>query len=166
MSFFKRSGMWRDVSPTGMFADFASVWKQAGHNRWRIAFASAACTIGLFSLWWQEEEVGPRQPPEVTYITTFAPGRSDAQIMKSNIANQKLQNELAAEQAQRDEKVQDIYKTIGRLSGMDVDKIEQDAEAERAPEEKAEREAKARAAKEWRNNPTVKRLGAAAAIGE
>jgi len=158
--------MWKDVHPTGMFADFVTVWKQAGGNRWRIAAVSAACTIALFSLWWQEEEIGPKDPPKVTYISTFEPGRSDAEIMKSNIANQKLQNKLAAEQAERDEQVRDIYKTIGRISGMDVEKIEREAEAEHAPAEEAERKARARAAAEWKSDKTVRRLGAAAAIGE
>ncbi len=26
MAMFKRSGMWRDVNPTGMIADFREVW--------------------------------------------------------------------------------------------------------------------------------------------
>jgi len=166
MPLIKRTGMWRDVSPTGMVADFVAVWKQAGRNRWRIAFVSAACTFGVFSLWWQEEWIGLPQPPEVTYITTFAPGRSDAEIMESNIANQKLQDQLEAEQAERDESVRQLYKTVGRISGMDVEQIERDAAAERAPAEEARRKARQRAAKEWKNDETVRRLGAAEAIGE
>ena len=166
MSLFKRNGMWRDVTPTGMFADFAAVWKQAGHNRWRIALVSAACTLGLFSVWWQEEEVGRRQPPKITYISTFEPGRSDAEIMASNIANQKLQDRLAAEQTARDENVRDIYKSIGRVSGMDVEKIEREAAAERAAAEKADRERRARLAEKWKNDETVRQLGAAAAMSE
>ena len=166
MLFNRRSGMWRDVRPTGMIADFIAVWKQAGRNRWRIAAASAACTLGMFSLWWQEEAYGPQPPPKVTYITTYQPGRSDAEIMASNIDNQKLQNKLAAEQAERDERVRELYKTVGRASGMDVDKIEREARAERASREAAERQERARAAEAWKNDPQVKRLGAAAAIGE
>ncbi len=166
MPLFKRSGMWRDVSPTGMFADFATVWKQADGNRWRIAAVSAACTFTLFSALWQDEAIGPRAPPKVTYITAFEPNRSDAEIMASNIANQKLQDRLAAEQAERDEKVRQIYKTVGRFSGMDVEQIEQQAKAERAAAEQAQRKEKARAAEGWKNNETVKRLGVAAIAGE
>jgi len=166
MPLFKRSGMWSDVRPTGMIADFVTVWNQAGRNRWRIAMVSAACTLGLFSVFWQEDAIGPKPPPKVTYITTFEPGRSDAEIMASNIANQKLQNQLAAEQAERDEEVRQIYKTVGRYSGMDVDAIERDAKAEQARDEEARRKEKERAAEEWKNDENVKRFGAAAAIGE
>lgn len=149
-----------------MVADFVTVWKQAGGKRWRIAAVSAACTFTLFSALWQDEAIGPRAPPKVTYITAFDPDRSDAEIMASNIANQKLQDQLAAEQAERDENVREIYKTIGRLSGMDVERIEQQAKAERAAAEEEQREEEARAAKEWKNDETVKRLGAAAIAGE
>ena len=129
----------RHVNPRGMFADFATVWKQAGSNRWRIAAVAAACTIGLFSVMWQEEARGPPPRPKITYITTFAPGRSEAEIVASNLANQKRKEALAAEQAKRDEEVRQIYKTLGKMSGMDVDAIEKKAAADRAAEEAAER---------------------------
>ena len=166
MPLFKRSGMWSDVSPTGMFADLATVWKQAGPNRWRIAVASLGCTFGLFTVFLHEGGTGPMPPPKVTYITTFEPGRSDAEIMESNIANQKLQEQLAAEQAERDEEVRRIYKKVGRMSGMDVDAIERDVKAEEAREQEARRKERARAVEEWKNDETVRRLGAAEAIGE
>ncbi|MDG2002610.1 MAG: hypothetical protein P8J20_04695 [Novosphingobium sp.] len=154
--------MLKDVRPTGMITDFVSVWKQAGKNRWRIAPLSAAATFALFSVMWQEEAIGPKAPPEVTYITTFAPGRSDAEIVASNIANQKLQDRLAAEQAQRDEKVREMYKTIGRMSGMDVEKIEREAKAERAAKAEAERKAIENAAQSRLNSQTDDLSGAAA----
>ena len=137
MTLFKRSGYWQDVRPTGMVADFLAVWKQAGSNRWRIGAVAAACTFAVFSVMWDEEVRGPQPAPEVTYITTFAEGRSDAQIEASNVAHQKRKEQLAAEQARRDESVREMYKTLGRMSGMDVDKIAREAEAEKAAEEKA-----------------------------
>ena len=166
MPMLRRNGMWRDVNPTGMIADFLAVWKQAGRNRWRIAAVSGACTYALFSVWLQEEHIGPADSPEITYITTFAPDRSDAEIMESNIANRKRQEQIAAEQARRDEEVRQIYRTLGRLSGMDVEKIEREAEAERAPAEEVRRRARERAAEKWKNHDKVKQLGAAEAIGE
>ena len=45
--------------------------------------------------------------------------------------------DLAAEQARRDEEVRQIYKTIGRMSGMDVDAIERKAQADREAEARA-----------------------------
>ena len=135
MALFRRSSMFRNaVSPRGMVEDFAEVFRQAGANRWRIGVAAAACTIGLFSLMWKEEVRGKPKPPEVTYITVFDPNRTMAQIVQSNVENQKRKDRLAAEQARREEEVRNIYKTLGRMSGMDVDKIEREAKAEQAAE--------------------------------
>lgn len=140
MALLKRSGYWKDVSPTGMVADFREVWKQAGHNRWRIAAVSAACTFGVFYLMSTQEARGPHPPPKITYISTLPAHRTDEQIMAENQENQRRKEAWAAEQARREEEVREIYKTIGRMSGMDVDKIAQDAEAERAAEAKREGE--------------------------
>lgn len=141
MPLIRRSGIWRDATgPRGMIADFAEVYRQAGRNRWRIAALSAACTFAIFSVMWQEEARGLPPPPKVTYITTFAPGRSDAEIMASNIANQKRKERLAAEQAKRDEDVRNMYKALGRATGMDVEAIEREAKARQAAEARAERE--------------------------
>ena len=137
MGLFKRTGFWADVKPIGMVADFIEVWKQAGAHRWRIAALSAACTFAVFAVMWQQEASGPHAPPKVTYITSWHADRTDEEIMASNIANQKRKEAYAAEQAKRDEEVRNIYKALGRLSGMDVEKIAREADAERAAEKKA-----------------------------
>lgn len=141
MALMKRSNYWRQVSPTGAIADFVAVWRGAGHNRWRFAALSAAVTFAIFSVMWQQEVKGPHPAPEVTYVTTYSPDRTDEEIMASNIANQKRKEQLQAEQAARDEEVREIYKTLGRVSGMDVEEIEREAAIERAAEERARREA-------------------------
>ena len=135
MALFRPSNPFRNaVSPRGMVEDFMEVFRQAGDNRWRIGIAAALCTIGLFSLMWKEEVRGKPRPPVVTYITVFDPNRTEAQIVASNIENQHRKERLAAEQAKREEDVRNIYKAIGRASGMDVDKIERQAKAEQAAE--------------------------------
>ncbi len=144
MSLFKRSGYWQHVRPIGMIADFREVWKQAGHNRWRIAALAAACTFGVFYMMSSQGGQAPHPPPEVTYITSWRADRSDAEIRESNLRNQKLKELFAAEQAERDEKVKEIYRTLGKMSGMDTEKIEAEAAAERAAEEKAFMERMAR----------------------
>jgi hypothetical protein len=141
MALIRRSQYWRQVSPRGAIADFREVWRQAGKNRWRIAAVSAACTFAIFSVMWQEEARGLPPAPKVTYITSWSEHRTDAEIIASNIANQKRKERLAAEQAARDEEVRNIYKTIGAASGMDVEKIEREAQAERAAEEAARKAA-------------------------
>jgi hypothetical protein len=137
MALISPSSYWRDVSPTGAVADFRAVYQQAGRNRWRFAAAAAAVTFAIFSLIWQEGGRGPPRPPEVTIITSWPEGRSDAEIIASNIANQKRNDRLAAAQARREEEVRQMYRTIGRMSGMDVDAIEQQAAADRAAEQQA-----------------------------
>ncbi|KPH62117.1 hypothetical protein ACLIMP_15750 [Novosphingobium aerophilum] len=140
MALFNRSGYWKHVSPTGMVADFRAVWKEAGQNRWRIAAVSAACTFSVFYLMSTQEARGPHPPPKVTYISVLPAHRTDAQIMASNVENQKRKEAWAAELARRDKDVREMYKTIGRMSGMDVDKIAHDAEVEEAARKKAELE--------------------------
>ena len=73
----------------------------------------------------------------MTLITSWPADRSLAEIKASNIVNQARKDRLAAEQAVRDEKVRNIYKTIGRASGMDVAAIERKAAEDRAAEEAA-----------------------------
>lgn len=137
MALVQPSSYWRKINPRGAIADFRTVYQEAGRNRWRFLALSAAATFSVFSVMFQEEQRGIPHPPKVTFITTFAPGRSDAEIIASNKENQAYQDRLAAEQAKRDEEVRRMYKTIGRASGMDVDAIEREAQAERAAEEHA-----------------------------
>jgi hypothetical protein len=131
MALIRPSAYWRHVNPRGMVADFREVVNQAGPNKWRIGVLSALCTIGIFSVMWQEGGRGKPRPPEVTYIRVWDPHRTQAQIIASNIANQKRKEALAAEQAKREEDVRQVYKKIGRLSGIDVEAAEARANAER-----------------------------------
>src|SRR3546814_1714666 len=118
-----------------MIADFLLVWQQAGQHRWRIFALSAACTFAVFYLMAQQGGEAPHPPPKVIYISTLPAHRTDEEIMAENLANQKRKEAWLAEQAKRDKQVRDIYRTIGRASGMDVDKIERDAAAEKAAED-------------------------------
>lgn len=152
MSLFKRSGYWNHVKPVGMIGDFVTVWKQAGRNRWRIAMLAGACTFGVFYMMSNQGGKAPHRPPEVTYISSWKADRSDAEIVKSNLRNQKIKDQLEAEQAVRDAKVKGIYRTLGKISGIDTEKIEAEAAAERAAEEKAFRERMARQQEEARQS--------------
>ena len=91
----------------------AAIFWQFGKERWRI----------------------PPAPPEVTYISTFEDGRSDAQIQASNAANQAVQDRLRAEQRRREEEAKDAYRALGRASGMDVEAMERRIAREKALEE-------------------------------
>lgn len=127
----------RDVSLRGSVSDLKVVIEQAGPHKWSFAILAAICTAGLFSLLVHYEERGLPRPPVITYITSWPADRTEAEIIASNIENQKRKERLAAEQAKREAEVREIYKTIGRMSGMDVEAIEKKAEAERAAERAA-----------------------------
>lgn len=132
MALIRPSAYWKHVNPRGAIGDFVEVWHQAGNNRWRIGAVSAACTIAVFSVMFQEGAQGPPRKPDITYITAWPEHRSDAEIIASNLANQKRKERLAAEQAKREEDVRQIYRTLGKVSGMDVEGIEARENAERA----------------------------------
>lgn len=134
-----KSAFWRNVHPGGALGDFVQVWRQAGPRRWPYVALALSATLGVFSIMSQESWKGPPRRPEITYINSWRADRSDAEILRTNVENQKLQDELRAEQAKRDAKVKDIYRTLGKVSGMDVAAIEKQA-AEDAAREKAAHE--------------------------
>ncbi len=124
--------IWRNINPTGAIGDFIAVWRSAGRMRWRFALLAIAVSGTLLSLVAREEERIEPRPPHIEYITSWRADRSEAEILASNAANARRQKQLAADQAKRDEEVRNIYKAIGRASGMDVDAIERQAKADAA----------------------------------
>lgn len=137
MAIIRPPTYWKHVRPLSAIADLREVYRQAGKNRWWVAIAAASVTGGIFSVIAQEGGIGPPIRPTVTLITSWPADRSLAEIKASNIVNQARKDRLAAEQAVRDEKVRNIYKTIGRASGMDFAAIERKAAEDRAAEEAA-----------------------------
>ncbi len=132
----------RNVNPAGAIADFRTVFQEAGSNRWPIALASAAVTIGIFSIMAQESWKKPRARPDIIYISSWPADRTDAETQAFIAANQRRKDEEAKLIAEQQKIGQDVWKTLGKVSGMDVDKIAAQAEADRA---KAEAAAKAKA---------------------
>lgn len=127
---------WHNVSPTGAVRDFAHLWRSNPH-RWPVLAISIAGSVGLMAIIIpKSERIIPRQP-EVTYITTYAAGRSDAEILASNLANQKKQDVLRAQEAEREEYRKNLYRQLGRMTGVDVDKMEREIKQEQAAEEAA-----------------------------
>lgn len=94
----------------------ATIFWQFGKERWRI----------------------PPAPPKVEYISTFEEGRTDSEIAASNRANQAVQDRLRAEQRRREEEARDLYRTLGRASGMDVDAMERRIAEEKARETRSD----------------------------
>ena len=130
-------GFWRQISPRRAVSDFANEWRQPNPYRWRVLGVSVAATFALMILFVPESERIQPQPPDVTWITTFAEGRTDAEIAASNLENQKRKDRLKAEAEARAERRREAYKALGRATGVDVDSMEAEAERERAAEQAA-----------------------------
>lgn len=122
-------------NPVGGIQDFWSEFTRPNPYRWPILIASMLCTFGLLFWVTKERVIGPPARPEVTFISTFAEGRTDEEIVASNVANQQLQDQIREEQAVREEEVREMYRTLGRTSGLDVDAMEAEIAADRARQE-------------------------------
>ncbi|HZU62189.1 MAG TPA: hypothetical protein VFF98_00785 [Novosphingobium sp.] len=130
---FKRKGQfWDDVSLSGFIGDFLTVFRQAGRLRWRISALAVACTYAVFSLIIHDEHRIEPRLPTITYITSWEDGRTDAEILAGNRANQRRKEAEAAREAAADADVKGMYKAVGRASGLDVDQMERQAKADAA----------------------------------
>jgi hypothetical protein len=118
--------------------DLLAYWRQPTPYRWQILGLSVGLTFALMVLFIPESQRIEPRPPEVTLISTFEAGRSDAEIMASNRENQKRQDELRALREAAAERKREAYKALGRASGFDVEAMERQIERDRAAEEAAE----------------------------
>ena len=117
-------GFWRQISPRRAVADFAQEWRQPNPYRWRILGVSVAATFALMVVMIPDSERVEPRPPEVTWITTFRPDRTEEEIIASNIENQKRKDRLAAEAAARAEQRKRNAKALGQAMGFDVEELE------------------------------------------
>ncbi len=130
-------------NPAPGIKDFWTEFRKPNPYRWPILVASAV-PFALIFVWLSGETVYKNpERPSITYITTFDPDRSDAEITESNIANQEVKD--LREEAEEDlaQRKRDLYKALGAATGIDVDAMEERADAERAvreAEEQARRE--------------------------
>jgi len=128
---------WSRISPRRAVVDFAHEWRQPSPYRWRVLAVSVAATFAIMMVFIPEDQrVAPR-PPQVTWITTYAPDRTEAEIIASNIENQRRKEERAALLAAREERRKELYRTLGRATGVDVDAMEAEIARERAAEDEA-----------------------------
>lgn len=123
---------WRRISPKRAIDDFAGQWQQPTPHRWQILGLSAAATFAILMVFLPEDQRVPPPPPEVTYITTFAPGRTEEEIVASNIRNQMRQDREAAARAKLEERKKDLYRALGRATFIDVEAMEEEIARERA----------------------------------
>ena len=119
-------------NPATGVQDFWSEFTRPNPHRWPLVAVSLAVTFALFYGFVAEKWRAPPAQPDVIYITTYAPGRTDAQIAASNIANQKRQDELQAIAAKRQAEVENMYRQLGRATFVDVDAIDRQIARDKA----------------------------------
>jgi hypothetical protein len=126
-------------NPGPGLSDFWSEFRRPNKYRFPI-LALSLVPVGLIMAWATSQEFyrAPERP-RITYITTLEDGRTDAQIAAENAANQEIKDLRAAEEARLAKEKREIYKTLGKATGLDVEAIERKAEAERAAEEAAKK---------------------------
>ena len=115
-------------------ADLWDYIREPRPYRWSLLFVSALIPVGALLALSQESHFRPPDAPKVTYISTFAEGRTDEEIRQSNLENQRRKEQLEAERAELRERKVDAYKTLGRAPGLDVDTMAREAEIENARE--------------------------------
>lgn len=128
-------------NPASGFADLWNEIRRPNPYRWPILALSVLPAAGIMAWALEQEYYGEPERPQITYITTLDPNRSDAQIAAELRANQEVKDLRAAEQARIAARKRDMYKALGAAAGMDVEEMERKAEAERAAEEAAKRAA-------------------------
>lgn len=131
-------GMINRFNPTPGALDFWNEFRKPTPYRWPILGVSALMTFTLMYQFTSESVLVPPAPPQVTYIASFPADRTDAEIIASNIENQRNQDAVAALLEQNEERKRELYRALGRASGMDVDEIDREAAQERAALEAAE----------------------------
>ncbi len=124
-------------NPATGIADFWAEFTKPNPYRWPILFASALPIGALIVYLTMDITYAPPARPSVTYINSYAPDRSDDEIVASNEANQARKDELAARREAIEERKREMYRELGRASGFDVDAMEDRIAAERAAEEAA-----------------------------
>lgn len=122
-------------------------------NPWRLPTLLVSMAPFGIILWWLSGETLYKDPerPTITYITTFDPARTDAQIAATNAANQEVKDLREADRLAREERKRELYKALGAAAGMDVEEIDRRAREERAAEA-AQQEAEIEAAREALQN--------------
>ncbi len=135
---------WQKINPGGAMSDIVTVFRDAGSKRWPIALVSAAITVGVFSTLTYESWKIPRALPTVVYITSWPEDRTPAETAAFIKANQQAKDEQAARIEAYDAEGRKLWATVGKASGLNVDKMQKQADAERAADkakQKAETDA-------------------------
>ena len=120
-------GMLKDATSGGGFGDLIAVFRQSEPGeRLLPAVLAIACTAFILLLFWLDPKVNTYTyvPQEVIYVENWKTDRTDEEILQDRWQIQCLKDKLELER-------REAMKSLGRMSGMDVEQIEREAEAAR-----------------------------------
>ncbi len=118
--------MLKDVSVGGGLKDLFTLLRRNPREQALPILLALGCSGFIFFLFIIDPKVNTDVyvPQEVIYVENWSLDRTDEDIMKDRWAVQCLKDK-------RDAKRREAMKSLGRMSGMDVDEIEREAKAER-----------------------------------
>ncbi|MCX9147370.1 hypothetical protein [Erythrobacter sp. WG] len=128
-------------NPAPGLADLWDYIRRPVPYRWPILALSVLPVAGILAWALDQQYYAPPERPRIEYITTLEDGRSDAEIMAENRANQEIKDLREAEAARIQAEKRKMYKALGAATGLDVESMEREAEAERAAAEAKKRQA-------------------------
>jgi hypothetical protein len=123
----------KNVSPIDGIGSFIDYWKQPTPYRWQILGLSVALTFTMLVLFVPKTERAPPEKMQVTWINSWPEGRSEKEIVASNLANQKKKDEAAALEQERIAFRKEFYRKLARASGMDPDELEREYSRQAVP---------------------------------
>lgn len=115
-------GFFRDISPIRAAGDLKAYWFDQQDHKWRFLALSMACTFAIFGAFFSESgfEIQWKRP-EITWVTSLDPGRSDAQIAAENVANQERKEKREADRLAREEERKAQFRRLAEQLGMDTE---------------------------------------------
>jgi hypothetical protein len=131
MSFFK------DVSLRNAGTDLINFFRTTGtHSPWLFLAACVPTAIIIYTFYIDTLEKAKPPPPTVTYFESWPATRTIEESKAAIAEYQKRKDEMRARE-------KEAYKAFGRAVGMDVEKIEREAELERAQKDAQAKDAAA-----------------------
>jgi hypothetical protein len=125
-AYYKQMSFFRDVSLRNAGADLIGFLRT--QNRHSLPLLLAACVptaIIIYTFYLDTLEKAKPPPPSVTYFESWPATRTIEESKAAIAERQKLKDKMLLRE-------KEAYKAFGRAVGMDVEKIEREAAAERA----------------------------------
>lgn len=117
-----RMSFLKDISPRRVFGDTRDFLRTEQPYKWRFLALSAAATLTIFLTFFSESGFEKEyQPPEVTWIKSFPPDRTEADIRRDQLLDMIDKHIAEIKRERREKERQEQFKRVGRMFGMDVD---------------------------------------------